>query len=361
MTDEKPAAPPPPPPAVAPGMAELFEQSLLALARAPSVFAAASLRPAPSFVAAAGLALASGAAALAVGLGSNLVFLQRFPPPMIATMAAAALGIYASLLLLFAVLLYGLGRSLGGSADFDRALQGAAAVSLVTPLQAVGGGFPIVWALPPMLAAWVAAGALEGLFKTRPFPARAACALLALVAIGLQFAGRVFVERAGRAYALTQAAASTVKSNDDLLRRIQAVQSQAVSMPGPASAGTSGLDLLRGPEDAAPPGPAAVEDSPAALMKDAAEVRQNASQMLGSIAPMLDSAAASKKLTPQQKSDMKDLQALMKDLQAQMQPGAPRLSAAEQAQRMARIQQMTLRMLSTGMQSSQAPQSEVKK
>ncbi len=357
-------------PACAPAVAELCEQSLRALVHAPSVFAAASLRPAPSFGAAAGLALAAGAAALAVnlthGFAANPDFLQRFPPLMIAVMAVAALGLYTSLILLLAVLLYGLARALGGTGDFDRALQAAAALSPAAPLQALCNWWPIAWALPTLLAAWVAAGALEGLFKTKPMATRAACALLAAAAIGLQFVGRVFVERAGRAYALTLAAGQALGTNEDLLRRIRAVEMEAIPASGLPSGGTpaatapSGLDLLRGPQGTQP-APAVLEASPAAVTRDAADVQQNASAMLGVLAPMLDNVAASRKMSSRQKSDMKDLQALMKDLQAQLQPGAARLSNAEQAKRMAKIQQMTLRMMSTGMQVSPAPKNEVKK
>ncbi|OGS41820.1 MAG: hypothetical protein A2506_01630 [Elusimicrobia bacterium RIFOXYD12_FULL_66_9] len=365
MPEESPAAPPPAPPAAAPGIAELFEQSLMALARAPSVFAAAALRPPPSFGAAAGLALAAGAAALVVnlthGFVSNPDFLQRFPPLMIAVVAVAAFGLYSSLVLLLCVLLYGLGRSLGGTGDFDRALQAAAALSLVAPVQALCNWFPLVWALPALLAAWVAAGALEGLFKTPAFPARAACAGLAGAVIGLQFAGRIFVERAGQAYMLTRAESSALSANDDLARQIQTLQTQAAALGStPAAAGTSGLDLLRGPEAETRDAPPA-EASPAAMMKDASEVQQQASAMLGTLAPILDNPETTKNMSPQQKADMKDLQVLMKDLQAQMKPGAARLSETERAKQMSQVQQMTMRMMSAAMQVQPAPKNEVKK
>jgi hypothetical protein len=285
---------------------------------------------------------------------------------MIAIMSAAALGLYSCLLLLLAVLFYGLGRCLGGTGNFDRALQTAAALSLIGPLQALCNWFALAWALPALLAAWVAAGALEGLFKTKPFPARAACALLAGAAIGLQFAGRVFVERAGQAYALTRAANSAAKTNDDLVRQIQAIQQQAISAADastgvtPATIGTSSLDLLRGPTGENPstevPG-----ISQAETMPDIAEVQQNASAMLESLSPILDNPAITKNMSPQQKSDMKNLQVLMKDLQTQMQPGSARLSDAEQAKRMAQIQQMTMRMMSAGLNIAPASKNEAKK
>lgn len=356
MTEATPAAAPP----TAPGLGELFEQSLLALGLAPSVFAAAALRPAPSFGAAAGLALVSGAAALAVnlahGFASNPDLLQSFPLPLVAVVAAAAFGLYSSLILLLAILLYGLGRSLGGSGDFDRALQGAAAVSLLAPVQALCNWFPFVWALPAVLAAWVAAGALVGLFKTRPFPARAACAVLAGLALGLQYAGRAFSSRAGQTYAITRMTRADVQP--------QAPEPDgAPAAPAPAAAGTSGLDLLRGPAGESLAPEAAQPATPAAMMKDAAEIQQNASDMLGNLAPMLQSSAVNKNLSPAQQADMKTLQALMKDLQARMQPGAPRLSEAEQAKRMALIQQMTMHMMSSALQAPTGPKlgKEVKK
>ncbi|MDE2512372.1 MAG: hypothetical protein KGL74_14700, partial [Elusimicrobia bacterium] len=170
-------APKPPPAPVAPGAGELFEMALTA-AFQPGVFRAAAARPAPSFAAAGGLAMAAGAAALAVNLAHGFVetpdLLRRYPPAMIAAVGVAALGLCMSLLLLLAVMLYGLGSAMGGKGGFDRGLQAAAMLSVLWPVQMMCNWFPFAWMLPAALAAWMAASALEGLFGAAASPARAA-------------------------------------------------------------------------------------------------------------------------------------------------------------------------------------------
>ena len=90
--------------------------------------------------------------------------------------------------------------------------------------------------------------AMVELFKTKLFAALAVCALLAAMAIGLQFAGRVRIERAAQA-----------------IQPLAADDAPAGSPP--AATVTSGLDLLRGPAGEAPASPA-LEASPGEVMKD---------------------------------------------------------------------------------------------
>jgi len=361
MPDERPAAEPsaipPPPPPSPPSFTEFFEQSLYALALAPSVFASAAERPAPSFAATGGMALACGGAALAVNLAHAVLLdpsaLDKFPPLMTAVVGAAAFGIYISFLLFLSVLFFGLARALGGAGDFSRSVQATAALSLTGPLQALCNWFSAAWILPTLIAAWMASGALEGLFKVKRMPARAVCAVLAAGAIGLQFAGRALMERAEQAYALTRAAAEVSRGNPDLAGQIRALQEQAASAAA-SQAGPSGLELLRGPAGDEPANqPAAVQA--AALTRQAADVQQGAAGMLNAVTPMLETMAADKSLPPQQREDMKAMQDLMKDLQAQMSGKHSTLSPQEQAKRMAQIQQMTMRMMNQSLKHPPRP------
>lgn len=336
-----------PKPAAAPGFGECLEQSLRAFAVAPSVFAAAALRPAPSLGVVLGLTLAGGSTALALALLSDLGFAARVSAAMTAVLAAAALAVYASLLLLAALLLYGLGRALGGAGDFDRALQAAAALSLLAPLQALCNWLPQAWPAPTLLAAWVAAGALEGLFKAKPLAARAACSLLAAGALCVQFAGRVFVERAAQTYAARRDMAAAVMSNADISRRIQAVSEQAAPVPAAPAGAVLGLDLLRGPagEDA----PSAQGEAPAPpAQRQAAALNRSAIGMLDAVTPLLSSVALNKNMSAQQKADMKELQDLLQEMRSQMSSPVRSLSDQEQARRMAKIQQLTLRLMAAG-------------
>lgn len=369
-------APPPPKPAPAPrapGLGELFEQSLTAIAD-PTVFRRAAARPAPSFGAAGGLALAAGAAALAVNVAYALIaspgVLRERSPLILAAFGAAALGLYVSLLLLLAVALYAIAKGFGGRGEFERALQAAAMISVLAPVQMLCNWFPFAWVVPALLAAWVAAGALEGLFETRPGPARAFCALLAAAAIGVQAAGRALADRARDAYAATQAVEAVrdaSASNADLARSMSAFAQQAQALNAAAAASApppaSGLDLLRGPaeggtaassEDQSPDAPlpggtppdgAAQGALPPGADATMRAMQANSAGMLDALAPMLSMMTASKTLAPQQKADIAELQGLMGELKTQMVSGK-RMDKAEFAQKMARYQSLLLKVMS---------------
>jgi hypothetical protein len=347
-------------------LAEVFEQSLAAIFD-PSVFRRAAARPAPSAGAAAGLALAAGAAALAVDLAHAAIsspgLLQRFSPLVLGAVAVAALGLYGSLLLLFAVMLYGIGNGFGGKGDFERGLQAAAMISVLAPLQMLCNWFPAAWLVPALLAAWVAAGALENLFNARRVPARALCALLAAGAIGLQVGGRMLADRARAVYAATQALKETSEASADLARSMSAFTQQAQALsatasPASAPPAASGLDLLRvgpSPGDAAPapgeqasaaPPPRPLGGAPQGTLPPAVQAMQtNTAGMLDALTPMLDTLARAKEMGPVQKADIGELQGLMQDLKTQMISGK-RMDNAVFAQRMARYQTLMMKVMS---------------
>ncbi|MBI3566261.1 MAG: hypothetical protein HY079_13780 [Elusimicrobia bacterium] len=349
------AAPPPAPP----GAGELLESALAGLA-GPAAFRALAARPAPSTATAGAFALSAGAASLAVGLAHAVVespgLLGRFSPPMIAAVAVAALGLYGSVTLLLAVMLYGLGNALGGKGDFDRGLQAAAMMSVLWPAQMMCNWFPLAWVLPSALAAWLAANALEGLFAAKPWTARTVCAVLGAGALAMITIARVVGERAAESAAAAQAMTQAAASEADLARQLQTVAARMQALPdaGPPSGGpgtaarpaTSGLDLLRGGEEgqAAAPEPAAPAAQAAQAVQAAQGAQTNASGMLDSLAPLLDNPAMSKNLTAAQKAEMQELQAVMADLRAQMASGHS-LSNADYAKKMQRLQALTMAMM----------------
>ena len=356
------APPPPPQPAPAPrapGFFELFEQSLEAIVD-PSVFRRAAERPAPSFGAAAGLALAAGAAALAVNLVHAFIsspgLLGRFSPAVQAAVGVAALGFYSCLMLLLAAALYGIGRGFGGKGEFDRGLQAAAMISVLAPVQMLCNWFPIAWIVPALLAAWVAAGALEGLFNARPGPARALCALLAAAAIGLQAAGRALTDRAIAVYGETQAVKTALIPEPNGLVSMaagppHAENAAAAAVSAPVA--TSGLDLLRGgpPEgeagvesqQPAPSAPAQGVSSPA-MAANMQAMQANAAGMLDALTPMLNMLQKSSKMGPQQKADVKELQGLMQELKTQMVSGK-KMDDSAFKEKMSRYQSLLMKVM----------------
>jgi hypothetical protein len=351
-----------------PGFGEFFEQSLLAPFQ-PAVFARAALRPAPSFGTSLGLALTAGAAAEAVQFVYAAIsrpgFLQSFPPPLVAAVGVAALGVYGSLFLLAAVLFYGLGNALGGKADFDRGLQAAAAVSLLIPVQMLCNWFPLAWVLPALVAAWTAAGALEGLFGARRGPVRAMCAVLALFAIGLQAGARLLSGRAVEAARPAVEAAQDARAAADLQRQMEEFQRNVSPVVQPAAGAPSSLDLLRGPEgetpaDAgAPAGAVAPPATPEQASERAHSLDAGAVGMLDALKPILNNPALMKNLPPQARKDLVELQALMDETRAQAASGR-QVSDAEQNARMRRIQQLTMHLMTSGLMTPPPPPARTK-
>jgi hypothetical protein len=368
MTEpERPSAKPPQkpaPPAGPPGLGALFESAVTA-AYDPSEFRRAAARPAPGFGAAGGLALAAGAAALGINWAhavvSNPGFIQRFSPPILAAVAVAALGLYSSLLLILAVLLYAMGNGCGGKGGFERGLQAVAMLSILVPLQMLCNWFPLAWIVPALLAGWVASGALEGLFLAPAGPARAICAVLAAGAIGLQFVGREMADRARDAYALAQPVAGAADEQAKLASELRAVQdrtqdiqsalSASAAAPASSPAPVSSLDLLRGGLDSVAAQPQNAAPAAAAIAAPPPALASSAAGMLDAVAPLLASIAASKNATPEMKADFKELNGLIGDLKGQLASGKP-VDRAVFAQKMARYQQLLVKVMTESRPSS---------
>lgn len=357
-----PKRPPPAkdaPPPVAPGFLELFEASVAGVFN-PAVYRGLAARPAPTFATTAGLAAASGAASLVVNLAHSVVetpgFLGKYSPLLMGAVTVAALGMYGSVTLLLAVMMYGLGNALGGKGEFDRGLQCAAMMSILWPVQMMCNWFPVAWVLPSALAAWIAALALVGLFGAKPILSRTICAVLGAGALAVQTVAHVVADKAAEAISATQAVTQATEAQADFAKQMQAVQTQmqavtdaaapppgTAALPGTRTA-TSGLDLLRGPggEDGGTPPPAT--DAPPAVIAAAKGMQANAAGMIDSIAPLLNNPAMTKNMTPEQKANLSELQALMADLKTQMASGHS-LSDAAFAQKMQRFQALTLKMM----------------
>jgi hypothetical protein len=128
------------------------------------------------------------------------------------------------------------------------------------------------------------------------------------------------------------------------------VQAAATAVGTPAApAGASGLDLLRGP---------AGEETPAAEPTEMQKVQQMTAQgdainksmvgMLESISPMLSNPAITKGMNPQQKADFDELNKMLQDLKTGIASNTITTPQEQQA-KMLKIQQLVMRMLSTGL------------
>jgi hypothetical protein len=352
MVDSSGHVPPPAAAKAAPapfGVSDLFELSLHALVRPAASFRAAAARPAPSFTASSSLALAYCAAAIA-----NPRFLDGYARSTVIVMAAAALGVCASLWLLAAIALYAVGRMFAGHGEFDRGLQGATALAVTAPLLAVCNPLPYYgWLAPALLLGWVSAGALEGLFGASTAPSRALSTLLAVACAAALAGARRVADRAPEIETAALLASPGAPIGADFSRL------QTISMPdapggNPATDSTpaSGLDLLRVPDDiaaggsspAAPAAAATAGPGAAALQSPAGDVQQNTLAMLDRFAPLLNNPQLTKNMTPEQKAQFKELNALISKLRVQIAANKP-LSPAQLNDEMMDIQKLVFKVM----------------
>ncbi len=331
-----------------------------ALVRAPETFRAAAARPAPGYAPALTLALADGALAIAINLVhsaiSNPHFMDRYSGPLLAAISAAVLGVYLSLFLLLAVVIYALGLALGGKGDFNRGVQAAAALTLLAPLQSAANALPHAWPLPALLAGWMAAGALTGLFSASLPAARTLCGVLTAAAIGGQFFLRAVASRAADLAAAASVAAQAAQINAQFSRGFPMTAPSSVGFSSvggnptavgsaPAPRAVSGLDLLRGPDDgegtAAPAAPQTPAQAAASLNTQAQAVEQSAVAMLDTFGPMLSNPALTQRMNAQQKTQFRQLTVMIQNLRAQIASGRA-VPPAEMNRQMMQIQQLAM-------------------
>ena len=368
MTQPQPAAQPPkpeaPPPA-APSFAESAESALKALVQPGKILAALAGKPAPGFGASLALCLAWGAAFFVFNLAhaavSSPASLARHAPVKVAIVAVIGLGAWTALSLLGASLAYALGRGLGTRGDFDRAAQLVAVALVAAPLQGLCNWLPAVWALPALAGGWIAAEGLIALFGASALPARLACLLGASVLVLGQFGARIAVERFSDAARSASMAASMIEAGradgatpaelDELQRSLEAVQARS------GAPGASGLDLLRGPEGESRP-KSDLERSQD-MVRGAQDLQQNAAGMLDAAMPMLSNPAITRNMNPAQKAALAELQGMMAQMKDDLKAGR-RVSDKEQQARMAKMQALTMSLMSAGL-AAPAPAPEAKK
>ncbi|MBI5245557.1 MAG: hypothetical protein HY923_00120 [Elusimicrobia bacterium] len=340
---------------VAPAFGELFELSFAGLVNAPSAFFKLDQRPTAAPSASFFVAMSWGAIFFALNLVHVIIAkpgaLAVYPAWQLGAVVACGFGAWIGVFFLGGSFLYGLGRTLGASGDFDRGLVAAALVLAAAPLQALCGWMPALWFLPTVLAAWIAACALTGLFKTEAWTARGLCALLAGGALGLQYAATLAVERyAGAALAAASAGPSPAELADiqKQLMQIQTIAEAPVTTGSTAAPGASSLDLLRGPGESAqarPPTEAEQRRLLADMTAQGDAMNKSVLAMLDSMAPMLNSPAITKNMSPQQKADFAELNKLISELKNGIATNAT--STPEQRQKdMTRVQNLMMRMLS---------------
>jgi len=355
-TPEKPKEPA----SIPPKLGELFELSLTALVNAPGVFAGLDARPSPSPGISLVAALAWGAAFFALNLLhvaiANPAALQAYPTWQIGVIAFFGLGLWTALYLLGASLFYGLGRALGSAGDFDRALLAATVTLAAAPVQAMCSWFPMAWVAPSVLAAWIAACGLSALFKADPWASRGVCAVLAAGVLALQYGAGLVVEKYSAAAQLAAVAAQAAPAAGQLIelqqqmQQVQAIAEQAQqNAQASAAAGKSSLDLLRGPSGEAATTAGPTMNQQIDQMKAQGDtMNKSAIAMLDSIAPMLNNPIFTQNMSLQQKSDFNALKALIQDMKADMASNKI-TSPQEQQAKMLKIQQLMMRVLSSGM------------
>ncbi len=359
----------------APKLGELLELSLTALVGAPGVFLRLAERPAPSPGASTVAALAWGAVFFTLNLVhlglSQPALLKAYPEWMIGVVFLCGLGAWTALFLLGSSLVYGLGRALGAGGDFDRALLVTSVALVAAPVQALCSFFPMAWALPALLAAWILAAGISSQFKTDPWAARGVCAALAAGVLGAQYGVGVLVERYAGPARLAAFAVSGAPSPEQLsdlqkqMEQIQAAAHQAQASAQTAASSTatgrSGLDLLSGPgaTEKAASAPTQLEQL-ASMSASGDAMNKSIIAMLSSMEPMLNNPVITQNMTLQQKSEFAELKQTLATMKAEMAAGTI-TSPHEQQAKMMRIQRLVMRMMSASMTMPKAAVPEAKK
>lgn len=352
-TTENKEAPAPRPPKAA----ELLELSLTALVNAPGVFAKLEARPAPGPAASLLAALAWGALFFALNLVrialASPAALQAYAPWQIGAVAFLALCLWTALYLLGASFVYGLGRALGSAGDFDRALLVAAVALAAAPAQALCGWFPMAWAAPAVVAAWILACGLSALFKAGPWASRGVAAALAAVVLAGQYGASRLVEKYAAAAQFAAVAAQGAAAANQLaelqqqMQQAQAITEEAKQTVS-AQQGRSSLDLLRGPGADERPAAGPSEQQQLAQMSASGDaMNKSVITMLDSIGPMLNNPLITQGMSLQQKSEYAELKRMISDMKTDMVQGKTMTSAEHQA-KMMKIQNLMMRMMSAG-------------
>lgn len=381
------AAPAPQQPALpAPGLGELFERSLTGLVVGRSAYEPLASRPAPGYGAMTALALAY----TVIGLGLNVALtavasptqLGAYPTWFYAAVTGGALGFSLAWLLLFAAILFGLSKALGGQGGFERGYLAAAMLFALAPVHSLSGLFPYAWLLPCVLLAWAGAGALSGLSGASFSGALMAFTVLSSLLIAGQGVARAAYAKSQEVLAqnkLLLDAGANAQNAAALIGTLQQMQQaqggQPLSggapppvvpeLPDGAPAGeqaaqthASGLDLIGGGEaaqDQRVPSP----EEQKRMLQQGDMLRTQVVAMLESITPMMDNPAITKNLDAQGKADVQELRkelAKLKDTTARN----VKLSDEEFNATMQKIQKMTMRLMMSGAGMAQpaAPQAK---
>lgn len=353
----------------APGLGALLEGALVAPAQAGTVMGKMAAAPAPGY----GPMLGTVAAFAAGGLALNAVRDVVAGGGMLPVLAGgAALVITVVISFPAAGLLHMAARLSGGTAPFARTYQALALASGAALLQPLLGGFPALWALPGLLAAYVCARGLIALHGAAPAKTWACVGTLAALVVAGQWTARRKVEQAlATASAVRQMQTElqrTALQLGEVLPLVPGAEEAATAGPKLAQPGQlpSGLDLLAGPQGALPaggeggeegvePGAGPARDRATGMTAGQLQtVQTSAAGMMSTLEPLFNNPALRKSLSPAQAKQMDDLLALMKQQQQVLARGG-KMTPEEQARFTAQMQQLQQGFAGMMMMGAQPP------
>ena len=316
--------------AVAPyGIGRMLEDTVTAPVRAGAVFTALAGRPAPAYGVMIFNLLAFSAAACAASFIRSAVAMPDHAPYAPALLAlAAALLLIVPASFIAAGLLHAFMLLSGGKEDFRRSYQTASLLSLVVVLQAMLNRFDWAWALPSLLAAYLAATAARTLHRAPAVRAAAVFGALAGVCVLGQWWAREHTAR-------------WAKTAGELSRQMrQLPQTPLPLAPDGADANlaqgqapVSGLDLLAAPRGNGP--------APAQFQA----MQTATADMLRPVLGMLNNPQLAKGLSPEQARQVVELTGLINQMQEAM-TGGGNLTPAEQAAAARKFQTLALQLMS---------------
>ena len=348
------------------GLGHMLEDTVCSLLRAGNIFADLAARPTPSYaVMIPNLLVFCTAACIATLLRAAVAApeLLHAAPGTMAIAAAAGTILTVPLSFLAAGVLQSFMLLSGGTGDFQRSYQATSMFSILLALQALLNWFDWAWALPALLAAYLAPAAARTLHRAPALRSGVVFYLVATICIAGQWVLREQLAHWSKPAFALQSAAATAQ---DLGRQVQQVQQMSlplergmeganpglpqdqtpatwITAPSSSSQPTlSGLQLLTPP--AGGPAPNDPKGGTPQLQAQGQALQQSMSNLMGPVMALLNNPALTQGMTPEQTRPMKTLTSLAQQMQTDMASGK-NLSSKEQAAMMAKFQRTMMQFM----------------
>jgi hypothetical protein len=352
-------------------LARMLEDTVTAPLRPGTVFDSLAGRPAPSYAVMIPSLLVFCALSYAAGfIRAGLVNpeILNASPALTAIATLVALVLAVPLSFLAAGVLHAFMLLSGGEGDFQRSYQASSLLSLALALQALLNWFDWVWALPTLLAVYLATFAAKSLHRAPAARAAVVFSSIGLCAVAGQWWLRQQISHLTETAKAVQTAAAAAQDLSRQLQQIQQMnaplergvggntpgqpQDQAEAPWGTAASSPSSPAMISGLQLLAAPAGAPASELPADATRLQAQaqaqshvLQQATSNMMAPLLSMLSNPAMTRGMPPAQAQQMKTLTSLITQMQSSMASGK-KMTPEEHAAFLAQFQSAMLQFTS---------------